>query len=116
MFFIILDLLIFSYLIKKVRFSSSVTVSLIVFLILFLIVHFINPLGLSISNNILFILLVFSMSFFVFYFGKEIAIWFTLKINNNEGNDLLFKWFGFWTDYLIYILILVFQIATIIGN
>lgn len=64
-------------------------------LILFIISHFINLLDSSISNEVFCILILFSMSFFVFHYGRNIAIWFTTKINNNTRDELLFKWYNF---------------------
>lgn len=113
-FFAILNLFIFSHLTKKITFSSKVKGTFTVCLILFIISHFINLLDSSISNEVFCILILFSMSFFVFHYGRNIAIWFTIKINNNTRDELLFKWYNFWMNYVIYVLIFIFQIATLI--
>src|SRR5690554_3575866 len=113
-FFAILNLFIFSYLTKKIIFSSKVKVLFVSFIILFIISHFIGLLDSTISNEVFCILIFFSMSFFVFHYGRNIAIWFTIKINNNKRDELLFKWYNFWINYVMYVLIFVFQIATLI--
>src|SRR5690606_19478235 len=115
-FFAILNLFIFSHLTKKIIFSSKVKGLFAVCLILFIISHFINLLDSSISNEVFCILILFSMFFFVFHYGRNIAIWFTTKINNNTRDELLFKWYNFWVNYVIYVLIFIFQIATLIDN
>ncbi len=115
-FFAVLNLLIFSHLTKKVMLSSKVKRLFAVFLFMFTLIHFVNPSNLSISNEVFFILFFFSMSFFIFHYGRNVAIWFTVKINKNTRDDLLFNWYNFWMNYVMYILIFVFQIATLIDN
>ncbi len=85
------------------------------FICLFTIIHFLNPIELSIPNERFFILIGFSMVLFLFKFGKTVAIR-GMGILNKNKDELLIKWFGFWTDYVIYIMVLVIQIATIISN
>lgn len=88
--------------------------ALVAFLIIFVIGHFINIFGSVINNEVFSILLLFSGTLFIFYYGRNIAIWFTTKLNNSTRDELLFRWFNFWINYVIYILIFVFQIATLI--
>lgn len=114
-FYIVLDLMIFSFLIKKIRLSKTMWKIAVGFVCLFMIVHFINPMELSIPNERFFILIGFSMALFLFKFGKTVAI----KVNgvfNKTKDELLIKWFEFWTGYVIYIMVLVTQIGTIISN
>lgn len=115
MFFIVLDLMIFSYLVKKIRLKRRISILLTVFLFLFIIIHFFNPSGLAMPNNIFYILIGFSMALIVFRFGKNVAIWVTSMLNR-EKDELLLKWFGIWVDYVIYIMVLIIQITTIIDN
>ena len=91
-FYIVLDLMIFSFLIKKIRLSKTMW-----------------------KIAVGFILIGFSMALFLFKFGKTVAI----KVNgvfNKTKDELLIKWFEFWTGYVIYIMVLVTQIGTIISN
>lgn len=113
-FFTILNLLIYSHLTEIIKVSLNIKRVLIAFSIIFVLSHFINLFGTSISNEVFCILLLFSGTFFIFHYGRNIAIWFTIKINNNNKDELLFKWFNFWINYVMYILIFVFQIASII--
>ncbi|MCS4237829.1 hypothetical protein M2306_000590 [Myroides gitamensis] len=55
------------------------------------------------------------MTLIVSRFAKEVAIWVTSTFNR-EKNELFLKWFSIWVDYVMYIMVLIFQIATIISN
>src|SRR5690606_16966254 len=113
-FFAILNLLIFSCLTKKIIFTTKIKGLFTVLLILLAIFHFTNFLDSSIPNDVFCILIFFSISLFVFHYGRNIAIWFTIKINNNTRDELLFRWYNFWINYVMYILIFVFQLVTLI--
>lgn len=115
-FFTILNLLIFSHLTEKIKFSMNIKRVLLFFLIIFILGHFINVFETTISNEVFSILLLYSGAFFIFYYGRNITIWVTMKLNNNTKDELLFKWFNFWINYVMYGLIFVFQIVTIIDN
>src|SRR5690606_8304518 len=115
-FFAILNLLIFSCLTKKIIFTTKIKGLFTVLLILLAIFHFTNFLDSSIPNDVFCILIFFSISLFVFHYGRNIAIWFTIKINNNTRDELLFRWYNFWINYVMYILIFVFQLVTLIDN
>ncbi len=114
-FFIVLDLMFFSFLVKKIRLGRRRLFLLTVFLFFFTIIHFLNPFGLAISNEVFYILIGFSMTLIVSRFAKEVAIWVTSTFNR-EKNELFLKWFSIWVDYVMYIMVLIFQIATIISN
>lgn len=114
-FYIVLDLMIFSFLIKKIRMSKTIWKTAIGFICLFTIIHFLNPMELSIPNERFFILIGFSMVLFLFKFGKTVSIRVYGVLNKNK-DELLMKWFEFWTDYVVYIMVLATQIGTIISN
>lgn len=82
---------------------------------LFTIIHFLNPMELSIPNERFFILIGFSLVLFLFKFGKTVTIM-GMEVMNKKKDELLIKWFGFWTDYVIYIMVLVIQIGTVMDN
>ncbi len=117
-FFIILDFLIFNYLTKTVQYRRNINVLLVTFLFLFIIIHFANPLGLAIPNDLFFILTTFSLVLFVFHVGKKISLWLLVRINNerNKNTDILTKSFSYLIDYATPVLILIFQMFTIIDN
>jgi len=116
LFFASIDLLLFSFLTQKLKLNSTLKVLLGIYVLSLLIVHFTNPFGLSIPNKLFFILLGFSAVLLVFYIMPKIAVLFNDFINNNQSDELLYKWYGFWMTYVIYTLIFVFQCATIIKN
>ncbi|SEA71605.1 hypothetical protein SAMN04487990_1318 [Bizionia paragorgiae] len=111
-----LNLLIFSHLTKKNNIHSGLKIGLICVLGLFGLMHFINPFDNAIPNKLFLILLGFSLALIIFHYGSRIAIWFTIQINNKERDDLLFKWYDILIFYVVYIMIFVFQIATLIKN
>jgi len=113
-FFATLNLLIFSHLTKKIKLSLNTKMVLVALSTIFAICHFINIFSSVITNEVFYILLLFSISLYIFHYGRNIAVWFTTKLNNNTKDELLFKWFNFWINYVMYILIFVFQIATLI--
>ncbi|MHC5310043.1 hypothetical protein ACYSNM_08200 [Myroides sp. LJL116] len=113
LFFVTLDLLIFSYLIKKIRLNRTVSILCIALLFIFVGIHFLNPSGGAIPNEIFKILIGFSMSLFVFRFGKNLSMWVSSMLNK-EKDELLLKWFGFWVDYVIYVMVIIVQIGIII--
>ncbi len=115
-FFLILNLYIFSHITKKIKFSLNIQIGVIFFLITFILCHFLNVFDTTISNEVFTILLLFSGTFFIFHFGRNITIWFTTRLNNNRKDELLFRWFNFWVNYVIYAMIFIFQIATLIDN
>lgn len=117
-FFIILDFLIFNYLTKTVQYRRNITVLLVTLLFLFTVLHFENPLGLAIPNHLFFILTTFSLSLFVSHAGKKISLWFLAYINNkhNKNMDIVTKSFSYLIDYAMPVLILIFQLFTIIDN
>lgn len=115
-FFMILNLYIFSILTKKIKFSLNIKKVLGFFLIIFILCHFMHVFDTTISNEVFTILLLFSGSFFIFDFGRNIAIWVKTNLNKNEKDKLLIKWFNFWVNYVIYAMIFIFQIATLIEN
>lgn len=114
LFFVTLDLLIFSYLIKKIRLNRTVSILCIALLFIFVGIHFLNPSGGAIPNETFKILIGFSMSLFVFRFGKNLSIWVTSMLNK-EKDELPLKWFELWVDYVIYVMVLIIQIGTIIS-
>lgn len=116
LFFGILNLLFFSQLTKKIVLNLTLKIIMLSFVLLFFIYHFWNPLGKVITDKLFFILIAFSFSLLVFYIMPKIAVWFTTYINDNEKDELLYKWYSVITDYVIYILISVFQFVTIIKN
>ncbi|MCP1995465.1 SNF family Na+-dependent transporter [Flavobacterium sp. HSC-61S13] len=117
-FFIILDFLIFNYLTKTVQYRRNICVLLVTLLCLFTALHFANPLGLAIPNHLFFILTTFSLVLFVFHVGKKISLWLLVRINNerNKNMDMLTKSFSYLIDYATPILILIFQLYSIIDN
>lgn len=118
LFFIGLNFLIFSYLTKRIEINSKIRTWIIASLVIIALIHFSNLIKTSIDNNLLFILFGFSMAYFVFYFGKIISV--TVASNtihdNNKFKTRAIKWFEFQIDYIASLMILIFQIITIISN
>ena len=116
LFFGLINFLFFAQFTKKVMLNLTTKIVILGVLLLFIGIHYWNPIGKSIPNKLFVILLVFSCGLFIFYIMPKIAVWFMKTVNNIEDDHLLFKGFSIVTDYVIYILIYVFQCATIIKN
>lgn len=115
-FFLILNVLIFEKLTKKIKIVTKLKSGFVIILLLIVTLHFFNPLDFAIANKVFIILFGFSSSLFIFHFGSRIAIAFSTSINNGNEDKLLYKWYNFLIFYVVYIMISVFQIATIIKN
>lgn len=115
-FFLIINVLIFEKLTKKIAIAGKLKNGLIIILFIILIMHFFNPLDFSIDNQLFIILFGFSLSLFIFHYGSRIAISFSNYINKGNEDELLYKWYNFLIFYVVYIMISVFQIATVIEN
>ncbi|GLB49858.1 hypothetical protein Y10_22260 [Neptunitalea sp. Y10] len=111
-FFASINLLLFSFMTQKLKLNDRLKAMFAIYILGMIIVHFVNPFGLSIPNKLFFILLGFSTVLIVFYIMPKIVILF----NDLQQDELLYKWYEFWMTYVIYTLIFVFQCATIIQN
>lgn len=116
LFFGLTNLLFFSLFTRKIVFNLTSKAVILVVLLLFVGIHYWNPIGKSMPNKLFGILLGFSFSLFIFYVMPKVAVWFMKTTNNIEDDHILFKGFSIITDYIIYVLIYVFQCATIIKN
>lgn len=116
LFFVIFNTLIFARLTKKIRISAEFRLWMFVILSGILITHFIDPFDFAIANELFIILFGFSIALFVFHFGSIIALEFHTKINSGKEDKRLQTWYNFLIFYVVYILIFVFQVATIIKN
>ena len=115
-FFGILNLLIFSLLTKKIEIQNRLKIGLICILGLTGLLQFLNPFDNTIPNKLFLILVAFSLVLFIFHYASRLAIWFNIQINKGEKDELLFKWYNIIIFYVVYIMIFVFQIATLIKN
>lgn len=113
-FFLLINLLTFAKLTKKIEIKTKLKIGVIIILFIIAILHFLNPFGFAIENRLFLILFGFSLSLFVFHYGSRIAIAFSTAINKGQKDELLYKWYNFLIFYVVYIMITVFQIATII--
>lgn len=115
-FFLIINVLIFEKLTKKIRIVTKLKSAFIIFLFLILLLHFFNPLDFAIDHKLFIILFGFSFSLFVFHYASRIAIAFSTQINKGNEDKLLYKWYNFLIFYVVYFMISVFQVATVIKN
>lgn len=115
LFFILLDFLVFNFLVQKIKLNTVVKSVCVIFLLIIVMIHLLRFSDFLLSDKVFLILIFFTAGLFVFHFGKEISILSTAIFHNKEKSELLLKWFKIWTDYIIYLLVLLFQIATIIN-
>jgi len=115
-FFVILNVLIFEKLTKKIKLAKKLKSGIVTIMLLILILHFFNPLDFAIPNKLFIILFGFSSSLFIFHYGSRVAIAFSTHINKGSKDKLLYNWYDFLIFYVVYIMISIFQIATIIKN
>ena len=111
----LLNLLIFSSINKKIQIGMNTKILLMIVVVAIAILHFVDFYQSAIASDIFFILLFFSLLFFVFHYGSKLAITFA-KIVTNKTDEPLYSFFGHWISYIVYPLIYIFQIATIIKN
>lgn len=74
--------------------NNKVKIWIIIFLLLTISVHLIFPFGITpLDNNLMIILIGFSMAHFIFYFGKIASTTVTSAVLNNKSNkEMLFKY------------------------
>ncbi len=110
LFFAILNLLIFSYLTKKIPLSVGMRIGLILLLIVMVALHFLDFWKTSISDQNFYQLVIFSAILFIFHFGSELPILVMKKINPKFENHLAFSGFNFMRFYLVYVLVYLSQL------
>lgn len=116
LFFASINVFLFSVLTQKLKINRFVKNILLIYIIGFLTVHWCMGLSQSLPNQKFLILLGFSATLIIFYIMPKIVILFNNYINSGEQDELLYNWFGYWTNYVIYFLIFAFQCLTIIKN
>ncbi len=109
LFFLALNLMIFSFLTKKIEFNFRVQIGLIVLLVAITVLHLFKLLPELISNQHFFHLVLFSMVLFIMHFGSKLAILSMKKINPNFETHIVFSVFNFMRYYIIYVLVFVYQ-------
>ncbi|MEO1264024.1 MAG: hypothetical protein AAFZ15_34785 [Bacteroidota bacterium] len=111
----LLNLLIFSGITKKIQIGFNIRILMTVVVAIITLFHFVDYYRLAIDNQVFFILLIFSLSFFIFHFGSKLAVFFA-KAVTNRTDEPLYGLFTKWISYVVFPLIYIFQIATIIKN
>jgi hypothetical protein len=109
LFFGCIDLLMFSFLTKRIRLYRKVRLGLIFFIATVLILHFMNPLNTYLPNHQFYALTLFSLALFVFHFGGELPVIIMKKIIPTVEHHPALSLFNFLRFYLVYILVFVFQ-------
>ena len=115
-FFLLINLLIFEKLTKKMEIKTKLKIGITITLFIIAILHFVDPFGFAIENKLFLILFGFSLSLFVFHYGSRIAIAFSTAINKGQNDKLLYNWYNILIFYVVYKMISVFQVATLIKN
>jgi len=115
LFFLVLNLLIFSYLTGKIKINNSLKVASLVFISVTLVLHFLNYIKLS-SDKLFFILFIFSLAPFVLTLLSKATVWFAIKANSNIKEHFVLNMFNFMMNYVFYGLISIFQIITLIKD
>jgi len=113
-FFALLNVIIFNFFTKKLKFSNKMLITLISICFLLLIFHFLGFFFKLISNNHLFHLMIFSLILFVINIFSNLLIIIIKKLNSNLEDHLGFKVFNFIRYYLVYILIFVYQCSSLL--
>lgn len=116
LFFLLINLLIFSKLTKKIEINTKLKIGITITLFIIAILHLFDPFDFAIESKLLLILFGFSLSLFIFHYSSRIAIAFSTAVNKGKKDKLLYKWYNILIFYVVYIMITVFQIATIIKN
>ena len=107
LFFAVLNLLIFSYLTRKIDFSFKLKIGLIVLLVVIFIIHFL--IKTVISNQHFYHLILISLLLFALHFLSKIPIIIMKKLNPKFENHFAYYGFNFLRLYIIYILVIIYQ-------
>ena len=110
LFFAILNLLIFSYLTKKMLLGVKMKIGLIALLIIIVVLHFLDFWRTSIPDQHFYHLVIFSAVLFIFHFGSKFPILAMKKINPKFENHLAFSGFNFMRFYVVYVLVYLYQL------
>ncbi len=115
LFFLSLNFLVFSYLTGKVKLSNTLRIIFFVFISIVAVLHFLNYIQLS-TDKLFIILLAFSLAPFILNFAGKITVLLAIKTNSSIKEHFVLNIFNFMMNYVFYIMISIFQIATIIKN
>ena len=116
LFFAVLNFIIFHFLTGKVELSNKSRITLIALCVLMLILHYSEMLFRPIPNNHFYHLMIFSLLLFVLHFGSYLPILAMKQISSNFENHFAFTGFNFMRFYVIYVLIFVYQCASLISS
>ncbi|MFL0146620.1 hypothetical protein, partial [Tenacibaculum maritimum] len=106
-FFLILNLLIFSFQTERIKFSFNIKTLIIIIELLVIVLHFLGYIKLE-SNEVFMVLLFFSLGLVLFKIAGELTILFAIKVNKSIQDHFVLKMFNFMINYFVYIMVSIF--------
>ena len=114
LFYLTLNIFLFSILLKKNFFNARVKQLLLASLLIFIVLHYLNVFSSFLDNKIFLILLYFSFSIFIFHFGNKFVLNFKLDENDFKNKKVFVAFFSKWVYYIFLVSISIFQALTIL--
>lgn len=114
LFFLFSNFLIFSSLTEKIEVNSKIKIGLIAYLSCVIVLHFLDPVDASISNEYFFYLILFSLALFIFHFGSKLSILILKRVNSKLEDHPVFSVFNVLRFYIVYILVFVYQCVSLL--